>query len=288
MRFLTAAALPFALLAFAGSAMATPTRADSPPVMEDPAYEADAYGDEIDARSLEIERVIATNPDLVARVVLDTLEKDPERFQTLVGRVLVTHPEYVIQALQAYKAKLDGAAPAALTPQVITDIAQQAETNAAVRGNPEGAITLVEFSDYNCGYCHRLDRILTKLIADNPELRIVQRELPILGQGSVDAARLALAARDQGKYAAYHEALMKADGAMNHARALDLARKMGLDVEKLESDADADIVNGHIQDSLRLAGQIQLKGTPALILGDQMIPGLVSEKDLQAEIDKLK
>lgn len=288
MRFLTAAALPVALLAFAGSASALPAHADSPPAMEESGYEADAYGDEIDARSLEVERVIATNPDLVARVVLDAFEKDPERFQTLVGRVLVTHPEYVIQSLQAYKAKLDGTAPPTLTPQVIADIAQQAEKNAALRGNPEGSITLVEFSDYNCGYCHRLDPILTTLIEENPQLRIVQRELPILGQDSVDVARLALAAREQGQYGAYHEALMTAEDAMTPSRALDLAREMGLDAEKLENDADADIIAAHIQDSLLLAGQLQLKGTPAMILGDQLIPGLVSQSDLQAEIDKLK
>lgn len=142
-----------------------------------------------------------------------------------------------------------------------------------VAGNPKGDVTVVEFFDYNCGFCKRALGAVLKLIETDKNVRVVFKELPIFGEHSVAAARVAMAAAEQGKYMEVHNALMKTRGQVNGEVALATARKLGLDMDKLEADMKSKRVESGIQESMALAQSIGLEGTPFYLVGDRAIPG---------------
>ncbi len=142
-------------------------------------------------------------------------------------------------------------------------------------GNPKGNVTLVEFFDYNCGYCKRALEDVSALIKNDPNLKVVLKELPILSPGSVEAARVAVAVRMQNpaKYWDFHRALLGGRGEANMARALAAAQAAGLDVERIKKDISNPEVDATLAESEQLAKALQIGGTPSYVLGDQLIPG---------------
>lgn len=155
------------------------------------------------------------------------------------------------------------------------------DPNAPVIGNAEGDAVIVEFFDYNCPYCKRAAADVKALLAADDDVRIVYREWPILGEGSVFAARAALAARAQGKYEEMHWALMEMRGRAQEASVLSAARDIGLDVDQLVVDMDSEEVNAHIEGSRELAQGLGFTGTPAFVIGNALVPGAVPLSDLQ-------
>ena len=144
----------------------------------------------------------------------------------------------------------------------------------AVLGNPQGSVTLVEFSDYACGFCRQSVADVAKLIADNPDLRVVVREFPILRAESVDAARMALAAAEQGKYAAFHDAMF-ALGTPSAETIEAAALQAGMDLPQAREAIASGKFDPFLQTNHQLAGQIGLSGTPGWVIGDQVIDGAV-------------
>jgi len=142
-----------------------------------------------------------------------------------------------------------------------------------VAGNPKGDVTVVEFFDYNCGFCKRALGAVLKLIETDKNVRVVFKELPIFGEHSVAAARVAMAAAEQGKYMEVHNALMRTRGQVNGDVAMSTARKLGLDMDKLKADMQSKKVEGGIQETMALAQSIGLEGTPFYLVGDRAIPG---------------
>ena len=132
---------------------------------------------------------------------------------------------------------------------------------------------MVEFFDYNCGYCKRGLGGVVKLIESDPKVRVVFKELPILSKGSEEAARVALAARKQGKYWEVHRALLSARGQANEASALKLAEELGLDMEQLKADMESAEVKAEIAQSEDLAKKMGVNGTPHFLVGDRSVPG---------------
>lgn len=153
----------------------------------------------------------------------------------------------------------------------------------AVLGNPNGKVTLVEFSDYACGYCRMSVADVQRLVAENPDLRVVMREYPILRPESLDAARMALAAAQQGKYAAFHDAMYEI-GMPNDQTIAEAAKRAGLDMAK----ANAAIASGKFDPFLtanhQLASQLGINGTPGWVIGDQVIDGAVGHAALASAI----
>jgi len=142
----------------------------------------------------------------------------------------------------------------------------------AVMGNPQGTVTLVEFSDYACTYCRQSIPDVAALIAANPDLKVVVRELPILRPESVDAARMALAAAEQGKYAAFHDAMFRLGPPS--AEAIDAAAKeAGLDLDRAHAAIATGAFDAHLQSNLSLAGQLGINGTPGWVVGNQTFNG---------------
>ena len=149
-----------------------------------------------------------------------------------------------------------------------------------VMGNPQGDTVLVEFSDYNCGFCRKSAPEVAALLQSDSGVRLVVHEIPIFGAGSRYAAEAALAAQAQGKYPEFHRALMAMRGKAEEASVLRVAREVGLDVARLQRDMQAPEITQRIERSLELADEIGLVGTPSFIAGERAIFGYLAKYDL--------
>lgn len=155
------------------------------------------------------------------------------------------------------------------------------DPNAPVLGNPDGDVTVVEFFDYNCPYCRQADPEIRALLKADPNIRLVLREWPILGDGSVFATRAALAARAQGKYEAMHWGLLGMNGRANEASVMALAADLGLDLDQLRADMKAPEIDAHIEVSMDLTQALGFNGTPSFVIGDALVPGFVPQSELE-------
>ncbi len=153
----------------------------------------------------------------------------------------------------------------------------------AVLGNPNGSVTLVKFTDYACGFCRQSYEDVLALIADNPDLKVVLRDYPVLTQGSVDSARMALAAAQQGKFTAFHDAMFAA-GSPNDERIAAAADIAGLDMEQARAQIDAGIFDPQLQNNVFLAQSIGVNSTPSWVVGDRILVGAQSEEKMAQAI----
>ncbi|MXP27186.1 thioredoxin domain-containing protein [Altererythrobacter indicus] len=149
----------------------------------------------------------------------------------------------------------------------------------AILGNPNGSVTLVEFSDYACGYCRHSVEDVKALVADNPQLKVVMREYPILTEKSVDAARMALAAAKQGHYAQFHD-LMFAMGPPTDETIAAAATKAGVNLDQARKDIATGVFDQQLQANSAIAQQLGFNGTPSWVIGDQVISGAVGRNRL--------
>jgi protein-disulfide isomerase len=157
-----------------------------------------------------------------------------------------------------------------------------------VAGNPKGDVTVVEFFDYRCGYCKRVTPVLKELMAGDPNLRVVFKELPILSPESNLAAKAALAAEAQGKYLPFHEALMASDSSLSMPDILQLATALKLDTAKLQADMNKPEIQAAIQKNHALAQAVGITGTPAFIIGPELVPGAIELPALKELIAKAR
>jgi len=149
-----------------------------------------------------------------------------------------------------------------------------------VMGNANGTITLYEFSDYNCGYCKRVFEPIQQLMRDNPDVRLVIKEFPILSQSSLVAAKAAIAAEMQGKFGDYHIAMMTYRGQITDAVVMRMAAQAGVDIEQLKSDMESPKTMAIIQRTREAAAALEINGTPGLVVGDTIVPGAIGLDEL--------
>ena len=154
----------------------------------------------------------------------------------------------------------------------------------AVLGNPSGSVTLVEFSDYACTYCRQSLADIAALIAENPDLKVVMREYPILSPGSVDAARMALAAAQQGKYARFHDAMF-GFGQPTAETIEAAAKEAGLDLALARTAIESGMFDAQLHANAALASQLGISGTPGWVIGDQALNGAVGREKLGQAIE---
>lgn len=204
-----------------------------------------------------------------------------EEIKQLALQAILENPQIVMEAVAILQARDEEEAAAAARASLDDgrDLLER-DPNAPVLGNPDGDVTVVEFFDYNCPYCRRAGDEVSKLLERDDNVRVVYREWPILGEGSVFAARAALASREQGKYADFHEALMQARGRVDERVVLQIAAGVGLDLDQLQADMDAPEVQAHIDTSLQLAQSLGFSGTPSFVVGAALAPGLVDADQL--------
>jgi protein-disulfide isomerase len=205
-----------------------------------------------------------------------------EQVEAIVRDYLLRNPEIIVEAIDGLEEKRRQAtessqrdALAAKRVELVND------PDAPVAGNPDGDVTIVEFFDYRCPYCKQVVPTIAQLLRADGKVRVVYKELPILGPDSVVAARAALAARAQGKYHQLHEALMRARGTLDEATVLKIAADAGIEVARLKADMGKPEIEAIIDRNRRLARALSLTGTPAFIIGNKIVPGAV-------DIDTLK
>ncbi|WP_424814174.1 DsbA family protein [Roseococcus sp. YIM B11640] len=179
------------------------------------------------------------------------------------------------QADQAERANATGRAIAANAELLFRD------ANDPVKGNPQGRITIVEFFDARCGYCKRLHPTMEQLLARERDVRVVMKDLPILGPNSVLATRALLAAQRQGQYVPLYDALMRLREDANEAVIRREAERLRLDWARMRREMEDAAITGRIQRNLELARALDIQGTPALVIGNTLVPGAVELDALQ-------
>ena len=196
--------------------------------------------------------------------------------ESSIREFLRQNPEVVLEALQTLEER-KRRSQAGLAPKIIAEnrAALLNDPGSPVAGNPDGDVTIVEFFDYQCPYCKRVVSAIKHLLEQDPNVRFVYKEWPILGPMSEFAARAALAARSQGKYEPYHEYLMSAKGRLTKETVLFAAREIGLDLERLKSDMYSAEVDDIFRRNYGLADKLGFRGTPSFVIGDVLVPGAV-------------
>lgn len=222
-----------------------------------------------------------------ARAAMDDTQR--QAIEQVVRDYLLKHPEVIVEAIDELQ-KREKVAEEVRNRDALAASRAALETNPAdpVLGNPKGDVTLVEFFDYQCGYCKAVQADVQKLIKDDGKLRVVFKEFPILGPASVTAAKAALASREQGKYEAFHNVLMAHRGQLDDDTIQRLAKSVGLDTDKLKKDMDSAEVQQVIGANLALAQALGIRGTPAFIVGDDMAPGAIKLNDMKAMVAKAR
>jgi protein-disulfide isomerase len=210
-------------------------------------------------------------------------------FEQRVRAYLLEHPEVIAEAVQRLEARRQASAEAAQAA-VVTAHADELLHDAAspVGGNPDGDVSLVEFFDYNCPYCRRVAPVMHDAVAADPRLRIVYKEFPILGPGSVAAARAALAAHRQGRYVEFHDAMMARRGAVDEASVLAVAESLGLDLERLRRDMADPAIQAAIDRNVNLAGALRISGTPGFVVGAQILRSATDLATLQRLVQQAR
>ena len=242
-------------------------------------------------RSLQIAAALACAV-LVAPAAVNAQsfnDQQKTELQSIIREYLVQHPE-VLQEAMAELEKRQVAAEAEKTKAAVKNNAQTLfdSSRQVVVGNAQGDVTLVEFFDYNCGYCKRALTDLTDLMKDDSKLRVVLKEFPVLGPGSQEAAQVAIAARMQDKsgkkYFDFHQRLLSGRGQADRARALAAAKEAGFDMAKLERDMASPEVKATIEENMKLAEQLGLNGTPSYVVGSDVVVGAVELEALKGKV----
>jgi protein-disulfide isomerase len=213
----------------------------------------------------------------------------PQRgeIEKIVRDYLLAHPEVLQEAMNELEKRQQQAelekARSAIKGNSTALFSSPRQVNL---GNPQGDVTFVEFFDYNCGYCKRAMSDMLELMKTDPKLKVVLKEFPVLGPGSVEAAQVAVAVRMQApqKYLEFHQKLLMGRGQANKARALAVAKEIGLDTARIEKDLKSEEVAKSIEESMKLAEALGLNGTPSYVIGNDVVIGAVGLSTLNQKV----
>ena len=209
--------------------------------------------------------------------------------ETIVKNYLVSHPEVLEEAM----AELNKRQAAAETEKHEASISANAETifnspRGVVLGNKDGDVSFVEFFDYNCGYCKRAMADMLDLMKTDSKLKVILKEFPVLSEGSVEAAKVAVAVhmQDPGgkKYLDFHQKLLGGRGPADKARAMAAAKDAGLDTARIEKDLSSPEVKATIEENFKLAEAMGMNGTPSYVIGNHVVVGAVGLDGLKEKI----
>jgi protein-disulfide isomerase len=202
----------------------------------------------------------------IVQILRDALKQDPSILRDAIGSLQADESNHQREQIAASRDKLaDGADP--------------------VGGNPKGDVTVVEFFDTRCPYCRKLEPVMAELLTRDQGVRLVYKDLPILGPASVLGSKALLAAQRQGGYEKLRAAIMSSPPQTTKAMIKDAANHLGLDWPRLERDMDDPAVQARIDTNLKLARSIGVDGTPALVIGGDLLPGAVDLAELQKAVE---
>jgi protein-disulfide isomerase len=216
----------------------------------------------------------------------------PEQKQAVEGLIqnyVREHPEIVAEALQKLQQRQEEAQVEA-RKGAIADLAATLASlpKDFIKGNPEAEVSVVEFFDYRCPYCKAVAPSVDALLAEDKEVRVLLLEFPILGPESEFASRAAIAARLQGKYMPLHDAMMRHKGKLERDGVIELAKKAGIDTDRMLKDMQAPEVEQLIRQNYMLGEKLGVTGTPAFVIGDELIPGAIDVETMKEKIKQAR
>lgn len=218
--------------------------------------------------------------------------KQKVEIEKVVHDYIISNPEVIRDAIDEL-GKRQKVAEAATREKAVSEHGDKIinSPNQAVVGNPNGDVTLVEFFDYNCGYCKQSLQSVAKLIEADPKLRVVLKDFPILGPDSVETAQIATAARmqlDSQKFWDFHRKLLTTRGHIGKQQALAAAKEVGADMARLEKDMASAETKDALKEVVTLADELRFDGTPAWVIGKEAIVGGVPYAQLKAKVDNMR
>ncbi len=219
--------------------------------------------------------------------------KQRDEIERITREYLIQHPEVLQEAIATLDQR-QRAGDAEVHQAAVKDNATTlfGSPRQVVLGNLQGDVTMVEFFDYNCAYCKRALSDMVDLLKTDPKLRIVLKEFPVLGEGSAEAAQVAVAVRMQDatgkKYMEFHQKLLGGRGQANRTRALAVAKEVGLDMARLEQDMASDEVKATIAESMKLAEAVGINGTPSYVVGSDVVIGAVGLEALREKVNAVR
>lgn len=210
---------------------------------------------------------------------------DKAQIEQAIRDYLLAHPEVIVDALERYQAQQERAAAEKQAQALVKwrDELTHAP-DSPVLGNPDGDVTVVEFFDYRCPYCKSVATAFIDMFEKDENVRFVMKEYPILGPDSEFAAKAALAAEKQGKYRELHMALMDFKGKLTADDVRQIALAVGLDMSRLEEDMQDPAIAASINRNFELGDALGVRGTPAFVIGNELIPGAISGEEMQRRI----
>jgi protein-disulfide isomerase len=209
--------------------------------------------------------------------------------ERIIKEYLVGHPEVLQEVINELE-KRQSDAEAAKHREGVKQYSQALfySPRQVTIGNRQGDVTLVEFFDYNCGYCKRALSDMLNLMKEDPKLRVVLKEFPVLGPGSVEAAQVAVAVRMQDptgkKYLEFHQKLLGGRGPADRAHALAVAKEIGLDMGRIEKDMAGEEIKATLEENMRIAEALGLNGTPSYVIGSEVVIGAVGLTALNEKV----
>lgn len=213
-----------------------------------------------------------------------------KRVESIVREYLMKNPEIINEALQAMELKQAEAEEKSRSERLQQyKEALYRPQNTLIFGNPKGDVTLVEFFDYNCGFCKRGFTDVQNLMKGDKNIRVIFRDFPVLGQGSMEAARIAVAVKLQAtheKFMVFHEKLLMGRGAANHDKAMDAAKDAGIDMARLDADMKTDTIAKTIQENMKIGDSLKITGTPSYVVGNDVIIGAVGLETLKQKAEE--
>jgi protein-disulfide isomerase len=215
------------------------------------------------------------------------------QIENIIKDYLTNHPEVMQDVMAAIDKKQQEADAEKVSATIKANNATLFNSpHEVVLGNPQGNVTMVEFFDYNCAFCKRALPDMMSLLKTDPNLKFVLKEFPVLGEGSVEAAHVAVAARMQDstgkKYIEFHQKLLGGRGPADMARALAVAKEVGFDMPRLEKDMNSGEVKTTIDEDMKLADELGVSGTPSYVVGDELVVGAVGLDELKEKIAALR
>jgi protein-disulfide isomerase len=211
--------------------------------------------------------------------------------ERIVKEYLLSHPE-LLQEVMSELEKRQAVAEAEKHRDAVKQYSEAifSSPRQVTLGNTQGDVTVVEFFDYNCGYCKRAMSDMLDLMKNDAKLKFVLKEFPVLGEGSMQAAQVAAAVRMQDKsggkkYLEFHQKLLAGRGPADKARALAVAKEIGLDVARIEKDMAGDEVKAQLEESFKLAEALGLNGTPSYVVGNDVVVGAVGLNTLKEKVN---
>ncbi len=234
-------------------------------------------------------------PLLIAAIALPTVAKaemsaaQKAEVEALVKEYILKNGDVLIQSVNNYQTKQQEEANKQSEGKAKELVAKlKTDKDVASAGNPEGDVLVVEFFDYNCGYCKKAYEEIASLLKDDKNVRIVLYDMPILGPDSLEVSKWALASKKQGKYFEYHKELMTFQGAKDTATLKKLAEKAGLDADKLEKDKTDPAIEEEIKTHLKTAQELGIQGTPGFLINEKIFRGYIPYDAMQAAIKEAR